>query len=221
MARVPFRSVFRSFLLVSSALAALAAPRVLAQDALSAAAAPATAEQVPAAQAQSDVSAPSSGQSSGVPAQQWDANALDGLEQSLKDHAAISPPDVRPQDLKTLFFTAWQYALLYEAKNLFDHTRPPDAGEASDPGAPKPAGPREIALGGISFVNGDNWTVWLNSQRVKPDAIPKEIMDIKVRKDHIDLKWYDVSTNLIYPVRLRPHQRFNLDTRIFLPGTGT
>ena len=68
------------------------------------------------------------------------------------------------------------------------------------------------------YSQADNWVVWLNGQRVTPEAIPKEIMDIKVRKDYVELKWYDSFSNLIYPVRLQPHQRFNLDSRIFLPG---
>lgn len=162
-----------------------------------------------------------SGQVAANPASgEWDADAQVQLEQSLNAHLAMSQPTTRPEEMKSLIFTAWQYALLQEAKQLFI-TRPPSAGEASaDPNAPKPAGPREIALGGISFVNGGNWTVWLNNERIKPDAIPKAVLDIRVKKDHVDLKWYDISTDLIYPVRLRPHQRFNLDSRMFLPGTG-
>ncbi len=153
--------------------------------------------------------------------QQWEANAFSKLEEALSQHAAVAPPTVRPEDLKTLFFTAWQYALLNEAKQLFK-TRPPSAGESSgNPAAPKPTGPREISLGGISFTSGKSWTVWLNRQRIKPDAIPKEVLDIKVSSDHVDLKWFDASTNLIYPIRLHPHERFNLDDRIFLPGAGT
>jgi hypothetical protein len=45
-------------------------------------------------------------------------------------------------------------------------------------------------------------------------------MDIKVSRAYIDLKWFDGYTNKIYPIRLRPQERFNLDSRIFLPGTG-
>lgn len=150
---------------------------------------------------------------------QGNENSLAALDQSLKSHLAVAPSSVRPDELRSLFFTTWQYALLQEAKETI-RTRPPGPGEGAS-GEQRPAGPREISLGGISYLNKDSWTVWLNSQRVKPDAIPKEIFDIKVSEDHIDIKWYDTSTNLIYPIRLRPHQRFNLDNRIFLPGTGT
>ena len=69
------------------------------------------------------------------------------------------------------------------------------------------------------YASGEDWVVWLNGQRVTPEAVPKQIIDIQVKNDYIELKWFDSWTNLIYPVRLRPHQRFNLDTRIFLPGT--
>jgi hypothetical protein len=159
-----------------------------------------------------------SNQSQGMEGQ-WDANFATSLDRALKAHIATAPPSVNPEDLKTLLFTAWQYALLLEAKT-YNATRPPSASELNGNGQ-TPTGPREISLGGISFITAKSWTVWLNSQRIKPDAIPKEIMDIKVSEDHVDLKWFDASTNLIFPIRLRPHQRFNLDDRIFLPGTGT
>ena len=177
----------------------------------------------PPAGAQESSAESVTGQAKDASGQQWDANALGKLQDSMKNHMAIALPAIKPEDLKTLFFTAWQYALLNEAKQLFT-TRPPTSGEiaqSENPDAPRPTGPREISLGGIAYHDAKNWTVWLNNQRIKPDAIPKEVLDIKVGRDHIDLKWYDLSSNLIYPIRLRPHQRFNLDSRIFLPGTGT
>lgn len=128
---------------------------------------------------------------------------------------------VTPENVATLFFTAWQHALLQEAKIGFT-TRAPDPGEvgtASNEGAAP--GIRELSLGGIAFSSGKKWTVWLNAVRVTPDAIPDQVLDIKVSRSHIDLKWFDRFTNKIYPVRLRPHERFNLDSRIFLPGNGT
>jgi hypothetical protein len=32
------------------------------------------------------------------------------------------------------------------------------------------------------------------------------------------MKWFDEYTNQVFPIRLRPHQRFNIDARMFLPG---
>ena len=129
---------------------------------------------------------------------------------------------VLPETIPTLFFTAWQHALLQEAKIGFK-TRLPDPGDvaADDGTTPKVLDPgiRELSLGGIAFGNISSWTVWLNGVRVTPQAIPDQVLDIKVSRAYIDLKWFDRYTNKIYPVRLRPHERFNLDSRIFLPGS--
>ncbi|MBI2235049.1 MAG: hypothetical protein HYU57_08750 [Micavibrio aeruginosavorus] len=130
---------------------------------------------------------------------------------------------VAPDPDQTLFFTAWQHSLLQEAKIGFT-TRRPNPGEVAisqNPNAPRDPGIRELTLGGIAFGDAGKWTVWLNGVRVTPEAIPDQVMDIKVSRAYIDLKWFDRYTNKIYPVRLRPHERFNLDSRIFLPGTGT
>jgi len=136
--------------------------------------------------------------------------------------AVLRKDIVKPQEIGTLVFTLWQHALLQDAKRLFTTRRPTDAdmAAAADGSAAqaKPRGVRELGLNGILYKNKDNWIVWLNGKRMAPGAIPKEIIDIKVTKDYIDLKWFDAYTNLIYPVRIRPHQRFNLDSRIFLPG---
>jgi hypothetical protein len=124
--------------------------------------------------------------------------------------------------MHTLFFTLWQHSLLQEAKQRLN-TRAPEPGEIAKENSGKPAGPagpREISLGGIVYVKANDWTVWLNGTRITPKAIPKEVIDIRVHPHSIDLKWFDARTNVIYPIRLRTHQRFNLDSRIFLPGTG-
>jgi hypothetical protein len=128
---------------------------------------------------------------------------------------------VTPENVPSLLFTAWQHALLQEAKIGFT-TRAPDPGSVDhDTGQPGAPGLREIALGGIAYTGANKWTVWLNKVRITPDAIPEEVLDIKVSRSHVDIKWFDRYTNKIFPIRLRPQERFNLDTRIFLPGDGT
>lgn len=124
-----------------------------------------------------------------------------------------------PESVDTLFFTAWQHALLEEAKKGFV-TAPANTGAVAGQAAGRDPGIREISLGGIAYSASDRWTVWLNGVRVTPNALPDAIMDIKVSRAYIDLKWFDGYTNKIYPIRLRPQERFNLDSRIFLPGTG-
>ncbi len=77
---------------------------------------------------------------------------------------------------------------------------------------------REISLAGILFTSKDDWIVWLNNTRMTPKALPDQVMHIDVSGEYVELRWYDAKTKTIFPVRLRPNQRFNLDARMFLPG---
>ncbi|HOO49989.1 MAG TPA: hypothetical protein PLK94_01735 [Alphaproteobacteria bacterium] len=126
----------------------------------------------------------------------------------------------------SLFFTSQQHALLREARVGFN-TRVPTLQDLGDPGDPNdpnyrpPTLLRELALAGILFNSEKDWVVYLNKLRVTPDNIPSEIVDIKVFKDFIELKWFDQFSNQIFPVRLRPNQRFNLDAKVFLPGANS
>ncbi len=119
-----------------------------------------------------------------------------------------------PRSIPSLFFSPWTQALIKEYRRGISN-QPSSSGDA---GAGASSGARELVLGGITYRSEKDWTVWLNGQRVTPKAMPEQIHDLKVTGEYIDIKWYDSFTNIIFPVRLRPHQRFNLDTRIFLPG---
>lgn len=136
-----------------------------------------------------------------------------------------------PQGLNSVVFTYWEYTAIMDAKRSRQSSgvqRGVTEDELSRAleqnkiaGEERPVPPpeeREISLGGIVYASGTDWTIWLNGQRVTPDALPKEIIDLRVSRHHIDVKWLDDYTQKLYPIRLRAHQRFNLDTRIFLPG---
>ncbi len=127
---------------------------------------------------------------------------------------------VSPDDIPSLFFTVWTHRLIKDARTLYKFRQDTDPGPIEDDYEDeiRQPGVREISLGGIVFVKDDEWTVWLNGRRITPKAIPEEVLDISVSREYIELKWMDSYTNTVFPVRLRPHQRFNLDTRIFLPG---
>ena len=151
----------------------------------------------------------------------------------LPEDTIALPPDIaalfeEPVDISkmpSLFFTKWEHGLLIDARRGVA-TRPVVPGDVGSelllaPGDGAVAmSPREISLGGIAYLSSDNWTIWLNAIRITPTALPPEIMDIKVYKDRIELDWLDRSANKIYPIRLRPHEKFNLDTRMFLPADG-
>jgi negative regulator of replication initiation len=124
--------------------------------------------------------------------------------------------------MPSLFFTYWQHQSIIDAKNSHGRVRPPTEAELKaleeeeqlelDPSR------RYVSLGGIVYKADDDWTIWLNGNRVTPNAVPKQVIDLRVYKDYIEVKWLDEYTNSIFPLRLRAHQRFNMDMRIFLPG---
>lgn len=133
--------------------------------------------------------------------------------------------DKVPLGVPTLFFSPHEHALLERALVGYDAN---SAGRKSDvPGEAVPAlnmfddafhGARELSLSGIVFDAGGKWIVWMNKQRLTPTRLPVEVRDIKVHKDFIELKWYDTQSAKIHAIRLRPNQRFNLDSQSFLPG---
>ena len=130
--------------------------------------------------------------------------------------------DASIDKMPSLFFTYWQHQSLIDAKNSHGKARPPSAEElkALEEGRQLKLDPkrRYVSLGGIVYKGEDDWTIWLNEKRVTPDALPIEALNLRVYEDYIEVKWLDEYTNQIFPLRLRAHQRFNLDMRIFLPG---
>jgi len=138
--------------------------------------------------------------------------------QGFRERITLANPEVDLQQMPSLFFTPSQQSLISEARAGFT-ARPPTESEirrAQNGDVPK--GLREVTLAGIVYLSAGDWTIWLNGQKVTPNRLPPEILDISVRKNSIKLKWFDAYTNQIFPIKLKTHQRFNIDTRIFLPG---
>lgn len=134
------------------------------------------------------------------------------VEKEINDQLSFIKPTVNVDTMHSLFFSVWEHDLITDARKGLN-TRMP----GTDDGVAQES-IREIALAGIVYHSAKEWTIWLNGMRVSPTAIPDQVMDLKVNKESIDIQWFDQTTNQIFPIRLRPHQRFNLDTRIFLPG---
>jgi hypothetical protein len=142
------------------------------------------------------------------------------IEKAINEQLSFQKPGIDINAMQSLFFTVWEHDLIIDARRGLN-TRTldaPDDGVDAGNQQPVTGGPRDIALGGIVYKGTKDWVIWLNSLRIAPDAIPSEVVDLKVYKEYIELEWFDRTTNQIYPIRLRPHQRFNLDTRMFLPG---
>ncbi|MGE4314491.1 MAG: hypothetical protein AB7E85_09530 [Pseudobdellovibrionaceae bacterium] len=132
-------------------------------------------------------------------------------------------------DFPSLLFLPGEHSSLEAAKATFV-ARPVTPDEVEDSlkdgldGEDGTGGPqlvpaiREISLGGIMYNAPDDWIIWLNKEKITPEALPEEVMGVDVHKDYVELRWFDKQTNKIFPVRLRPNQRFNLDALLFLPG---
>ena len=147
----------------------------------------------------------------------------------VADEAAAKPAveaAFSDEQYPSLVFTYWEHIALKDARNSRGLVRPPTEAELTrdlkaGEQTPKPKPPpeqREIRLGGIVYHGKKDWVIWLNDKRVMPDALPSEVLDLNVYKGYVEMKWFDEWSNQIYPIRLRPHQRFNIDARIFLPG---
>lgn len=140
----------------------------------------------------------------------------------VKPKSVAQREDFDVERMPSLFFTYWQHQAIKDAKNKRGVVRPPTQAEleAIERGDELELDPerRYITLGGIVYKGKDNWTIWLNGKRVTPTAVPEEVLDLRVFKDYIEVKWIDDFTKQIFPIRMRAHQRFNMDMRIFLPG---
>ncbi len=140
---------------------------------------------------------------------------------------AIDPNDDRnidPISIPSMMYNNFEEELLREA--IIDSRNPRPPPPTDDPidtvpeeeRPPPPPEERYITLSGIVYESADDWVIWLNGMRITPRAIPSEILSLSVGEESVDLKWFDDYTNKIFPIRLRPNQRFNIDMRIFLPG---
>lgn len=146
-----------------------------------------------------------------VPPADEEALPMTPIEKEINEQLAYLRPTVNIETMPSLFFSIWEHDLVRDARRGLN-TR-----DDSDDGVDI-SRPRDISLGGIVYASSKDWTIWLNNVRISPTRMPSEVMDLKVYRTHIDIEWFDAQTNQIFPIRLRPHQRFNLDTRIFLPG---
>ncbi len=142
------------------------------------------------------------------------ADFIRALNQEL--NAQAKAPVYTPPGVPSLFFSPLDYARLQEARAGFAVQK--DDLNIDDMLQTSPLGPREVSLQGIVYRGPKDWVIWLNKEQMTPDKLPLEILDIKVGREFVELRWFDRATNKTYPIRLRPNQRFNIDARVFLPG---
>lgn len=160
-----------------------------------------------------------------------DEQSFDGLV-NVQEQEKVMFASINPNRMRSLVYSEWEHAAVIDALAARDYIDV-EAYKNRDLGGPDVSGEdpfdteepvnavntiRELRLGGILYIDRKDWTIWLNGQRVTPSSKPEEVVDLKVYKDYIELKWLDQKTLKVYPIRLRAHQRFNLDNHLFLPG---
>lgn len=145
---------------------------------------------------------------------------LKRVEEELKEK--FKADIYTPANIPSLIFSPTQQSLLNSARQGLTTIGTGVEGLEEEIGAQGTltAAPSvtSIFLSGIVFNGKDNWTLWLNGARITPKTLPKEIIDINVNQEFVELKWFDAATNQIFPVRLRPNQKFDFEQKTFLPG---
>jgi len=139
----------------------------------------------------------------------------------------VKLPQPPASDLKPMFWNLEELSIINQIKRGVIQVVPIDEsalmGTLVDDVKPEVAAPvmymvpRDLRLSGMVYNTDDDWSLWINGVKVTPDKPMKEIHQLNVYSDYIELKWFDATTNKIYPVRMRPNQRFNIDTGRFLP----
>lgn len=118
---------------------------------------------------------------------------------------------------ESFFFSRNEVVAIKRAMSGFESALPSGEGDGAD-GEAAPPPNRQIRVSGILYVSPDVWTVWVNGRRVIPGYLLPEIVDIRVERRFVYLEWYDQMTDTIISITLRPHQTYDIDTGILLPG---
>jgi hypothetical protein len=77
---------------------------------------------------------------------------------------------------------------------------------------------RRIKVAAVIYDSPDKWMVYINNQWITPNVSMKEIVDIKVERDLIHLKWYDIGANKVLVLTMRPNETYDIVTGVLLPG---
>lgn len=130
----------------------------------------------------------------------------------------LMPLSLQAAPRESLFFSQSELAAIMRANQGFV------APKAEKPVATgqqpvQDRGRRILTLSGIVYNGSKDWTIWLNGERVTPKNIPQNVKSLKVQQDSIRLRWHDVFYNRILNLTLRPHQQYNIDLDLIIPGT--
>ncbi|HYD19190.1 MAG TPA: hypothetical protein VEF76_11990 [Patescibacteria group bacterium] len=122
--------------------------------------------------------------------------------------------DIHQPFVRSLFFTNEE---LVQIRRAADGKAPVSGTGSLSGGGQIIPQVRTITLTGVLYKNPNEWLIWLNGQKLNPGNLLKEIIDIRVERDMVHLKWFDIGLNGIIDVSLRPHQKYDIVTGLMLP----
>ena len=79
---------------------------------------------------------------------------------------------------------------------------------------------RVISVSGMIYRKPGDWIVWINGHKLVPGARLPELVDIKVERDRVHLKWFDIGMAKILTITLRPRQTYDITSGVLLNTTG-
>lgn len=79
---------------------------------------------------------------------------------------------------------------------------------------------RIISVSGLLYRSPGDWIVWLNGHKLVPGTRLPELVDIKVERDRVHLKWFDIGMAKILSITLRPRQTYDITSGVMLTTTG-
>jgi hypothetical protein len=79
---------------------------------------------------------------------------------------------------------------------------------------------RTIALSGVVYRGAADWIVWLNGHKLTPGRLIPEIADIRVERDRVHLKWFDIGMGKVIAITLRPRQVYDITSGVLLTTGG-
>lgn len=79
---------------------------------------------------------------------------------------------------------------------------------------------RIISVSGLLYRSPGDWIVWLNGHKLVPGSRLPELVDIRVERDRVHLKWFDIGMAKILSITLRPRQTYDITSGVMLTTTG-
>ena len=151
------------------------------------------------------------------------ARAADSEDKTIRPPPVITSAEAL--NMPSIVFTYWEHIEVKRARSGIGSAPQRNTADrqASAPivtAVKPPAEARFINMQALIYNGPEDWVVHINNKRITPAAFPEEILEMNVTEDYVEMRWYDAYLRQIIPIRMRPNQRFNIDSLMFVSGYG-